>query len=107
MKLGNSVVLVTGGAHGIGRALCRAFHLEGARVAVADLDIKAAEKVAAEVGGLALQTDVSREDEIIAAIEKNKVPLSPLPLVEAPLQSSCPNSNLGIIFLLFFWAIRH
>ena len=89
MKLGNSVVLVTGGAHGIGRALCRAFHLEGARVAVADLDIEAAEKVAAEVGGLALQTDVSREDDIIAAIEKTEKELGPISIFV---------SNAGVAF---------
>lgn len=70
MELENTVVLVTGGAHGIGRALCRAFFDKGARVAVADLDMDAAVKVATEVSGLALQVDVSEEKQVIAAIEK-------------------------------------
>src|SRR2546428_7257604 len=39
-----SVVLVTGGAHGIGREYCRAFARAGARVVVADLDGGAARK---------------------------------------------------------------
>ena len=49
MDLNNRVALVTGGAHGIGRALCRALNMEGVRVAVTDLDIECAEKVAAEL----------------------------------------------------------
>ena len=59
MNFENTVVLVTGGAHGIGRALCRAFHIEGARVAVADKDKAAADLVAQEIDGLAIGVDVS------------------------------------------------
>jgi NAD(P)-dependent dehydrogenase (short-subunit alcohol dehydrogenase family) len=70
MDLNNSVALVTGGAHGIGRALCRALRIEGARVAVADIDLEGARKVAAEIEGLALSVDVSRETEILAAVER-------------------------------------
>jgi D-sorbitol dehydrogenase (acceptor) len=39
MDLNNQVVVVTGGANGIGRALCEKFASAGARVAVVDLDI--------------------------------------------------------------------
>jgi NAD(P)-dependent dehydrogenase (short-subunit alcohol dehydrogenase family) len=80
MELENTVALVTGGAHGIGRALCRALHAAGVRVAVADLDYDAAEKVATEIGGLALRVDVSREEEIIAAIEETIRELGPIDL---------------------------
>ena len=56
------VALVTGAANGIGRALCRRFAAEGARaVVVSDLDEAAARAVAAEIGGLAVRTDVGRE----------------------------------------------
>ncbi|MGH8973954.1 MAG: SDR family NAD(P)-dependent oxidoreductase, partial [Acidimicrobiia bacterium] len=56
MKLAGSVAVVTGGASGIGRALCRRFAAEGASVVVADLDGAGAAAVAAEVGGRAVAT---------------------------------------------------
>src|SRR5581483_12516478 len=65
MQLRDKVVVVTGGANGIGRALCRRFAADGAKcVVVADLDIVSAEQVAAEINGLAIEADVSREDEV-------------------------------------------
>ena len=70
MELINAVAVVTGGAHGIGRALCRALNEAGARVAVADLDFAAARSVAAEVGGLALQLDVANEQELIDGVRQ-------------------------------------
>ena len=65
--LKDKVVIVTGGAHGIGKAYCLGFGNAGARVAVADIDKLAAEQVAAAlnrnngVQALALRTDVSIE----------------------------------------------
>jgi NAD(P)-dependent dehydrogenase (short-subunit alcohol dehydrogenase family) len=71
MELKNKVAVVTGGANGIGRALCRKFAAEGARgVVVADLDADGARRVASEIGGLAVPTDVSVESDIIKLIEK-------------------------------------
>ncbi|MGA2136509.1 MAG: SDR family oxidoreductase [Bryobacteraceae bacterium] len=71
MKLTARVAVVTGGAHGIGRALCRRFAAEGARgVVVADLDAAAAEQVAAEITGLAVAADVSREPDIVRLVER-------------------------------------
>ena len=64
MKLQEKVVVVTGGANGIGRALCRRFAAEGARgVVVSDIDFDAARKVADEINGLAVKTDVANEAE--------------------------------------------
>src|SRR3954465_3130496 len=61
---------VTGGANGIGRALCRRFAAEGARaVVVADLDGDGASAVANEIGGTAVRLDVSVEEEVAALIE--------------------------------------
>jgi 3-oxoacyl-[acyl-carrier protein] reductase len=57
--LQDRVAIVTGGGHGIGRAYARRLAEEGAAVVVAELDGPAAERVAAEVGGLALATDVA------------------------------------------------
>lgn len=65
MELAGKCCVVTGGASGIGAALCRRFAAEGAaRVVVADLNAAGAARVAAEIGGVAVTTDVSREDEI-------------------------------------------
>jgi NAD(P)-dependent dehydrogenase (short-subunit alcohol dehydrogenase family) len=66
MRLRNKVVVVTGGAHGIGRALAKRFNAEGARVVVVvDQDVDGANAVAAEIGGVAKGADVSVEDDII------------------------------------------
>ena len=89
MELKNRVALVTGGAHGIGRALCRALHIEGALVAVADLDFECALKVAGKLGGLALQVDVSREEEIRSAVDRVEKELGPIDIFI---------SNAGVAF---------
>jgi NAD(P)-dependent dehydrogenase (short-subunit alcohol dehydrogenase family) len=78
MNLKGKTAVVTGGAHGIGRALCRLLHIEGARVAVADIDFSAAEAVAAEVDGLPLEVDVRREQDITAAVERVEAGLGPI-----------------------------
>jgi NAD(P)-dependent dehydrogenase (short-subunit alcohol dehydrogenase family) len=71
MKLQGKVVVVTGGAMGIGRALCQRFAAEGARgVVVADVEFDKAEQVAREIGGVAIKTNVSHEAEIINLVEQ-------------------------------------
>lgn len=71
MQLQNKVAVVTGGARGIGEALARRFKAEGARaVVVADLDGPAAEKVAAEIGGLAVRIDAGQETDIRRLVEQ-------------------------------------
>ena len=53
MKIKNKVVVVTGGASGIGRALCIRFAAEGAKgIVVSDYDGAGALKVSAEIGSL-------------------------------------------------------
>lgn len=65
MQIKNKIIVVTGGAHGIGRALCRAFKTAGAEgIVVADLDLDGAQLIAEEVSGLAIQCDVSIEKNI-------------------------------------------
>lgn len=65
MQIRDKVIIVTGGAMGIGAALCRRFAAEGARaVVVSDIERAQAEAVASEIGGLAVVTDVTREEDI-------------------------------------------
>lgn len=65
MDIHNKIILVTGGANGIGRALCERFANEGARhVIVADLDESAAAQVADAINGTAIRCDVSQESDI-------------------------------------------
>jgi 3-oxoacyl-[acyl-carrier protein] reductase len=75
MRLPGKVAFITGGGHGIGRASALTFAREGARVAVADIDLAAAERAAAQIaeqGGnaLALELDVARADSVEAAVER-------------------------------------
>jgi NAD(P)-dependent dehydrogenase (short-subunit alcohol dehydrogenase family) len=53
--------IVTGGGHGIGRAICRRLRRDGATVVVVDIDSEAAENVAAEINGIARVVDVGDE----------------------------------------------
>jgi NAD(P)-dependent dehydrogenase (short-subunit alcohol dehydrogenase family) len=65
MKLRGRVAVVTGGANGIGRAMCRRFFAEGARaVVVADLNAAAAAEVAKEVEGMAFEVNVARDGDL-------------------------------------------
>ena len=69
MELVGNVAVVTGGASGIGRGLCRRFAAEGASVVVADVDAPGAAAVAQEIGGLAVPGDMSVEADVIALVD--------------------------------------
>lgn len=74
MLLKDKIIVITGGANGIGLALARRFKQDGAKhITVADLDGDKAQAVAKELGGLGLKCDVSREEDIkdvVAMTEK-------------------------------------
>ena len=71
MEMKGKVIVVTGGASGIGRALAQRFAQEGAQgVVVADRDEAGAQKVAAAVNGLAMAVDVSKESDIQALVAR-------------------------------------
>lgn len=71
MEVRDKVVVVTGGASGIGAAMARRFAGEGAaHVVVADLDADGAEAVAEDVGGSAVGVDVSDGDAVARLVEQ-------------------------------------
>jgi NAD(P)-dependent dehydrogenase (short-subunit alcohol dehydrogenase family) len=73
MQVKDKVVVVTGGANGIGAALCRRFKQEGARaIVVADIDEDNARQVAEEIQGSALRTDVSVEADIVRLVKETE-----------------------------------
>ena len=68
MNPNGQIAIVTGGGSGLGEATARALAAKGARVAILDVGIERAAKVAADVGGIAVQCDVSNGDSGTAAI---------------------------------------
>lgn len=74
----DKVVVITGGARGIGAALARKLQALGARVAIADLDANTVQAVAGEIGCLGLQCDVTREAEINACVDQVTHVLGPI-----------------------------
>lgn len=71
MEVGGRVVVVTGAARGIGRALARSFAAARAEaVVVADIDGAGAEAVAREIKGTAVACDVSSEQSVSALVAK-------------------------------------
>jgi NAD(P)-dependent dehydrogenase (short-subunit alcohol dehydrogenase family) len=88
VNLANKHTVVTGGANGIGRALCQKFAAEGARVVIADLDSERADELAAEIGGLAVPTDVGDETSIRALVDRAEEAYGPIDLF-------CSNAGIG------------
>ena len=90
MEIAGKVVVVTGGAHGIGRALCERFGREGAKgVCVADVDFAAASAVAEQISGLAVGCDVRVEAEVQRAIARTEERFGPVDLF-------CSNAGIAV-----------
>lgn len=89
MNVKDKIILVTGGANGIGKALCERFAREGAKkIIVADLDFENANKVADDIGGLAFELDVSNETNVKQVIERILDEFGQIDLV-------CSNAGIG------------
>ena len=70
MQIQGQAALVTGGASGLGEATARELARLGAKVAVLDRNAELAEKVAAEIGGVACPCDITDAASVTAALEK-------------------------------------
>ena len=90
MEVRDKIIVVTGAASGIGRALARRFAAEGARSVVSvDLDVQGAEATAAEIGGIALAADVSVESVIANVVETTEAQVGAIDLF-------CSNAGIGM-----------
>jgi len=89
MQVNGKVVVVTGGANGIGRALCEAFHRAGAaKVVVADKEAAGARSVAGGIDGAAFKCDVAQEKDVRHVIEETERLFGPIALF-------CSNAGIG------------
>ena len=71
MKLDSSIAaVVTGGASGLGEGTARAIAATGAQVALFDLNAEKGEAIAAEIGGVFCEVDVTSDEKVGAAFEK-------------------------------------
>jgi NAD(P)-dependent dehydrogenase (short-subunit alcohol dehydrogenase family) len=90
MQIADKIIVVTGAASGIGRALAHRFSQDGARqVVCADLNEAGAKAVAQEVGGVGFGIDVAREADIQRLIETVERDIGPIDLF-------CSNAGIGI-----------
>ena len=90
MELTNKVVVVTGAASGIGEAMARRFAAEApSGLVLADLNLEAAQSVATDVGGIAIETDVSS-----ASDNKNLVGTTEERF--GPIDLFCANAGYGV-----------
>jgi 3-oxoacyl-[acyl-carrier protein] reductase len=78
MTLEGKVAVVTGGGSGIGEAICLRLSDEGARVAVLDVDVEAANLTAQLAGGVAVQADVSESADVERALGEAEAELGPV-----------------------------
>jgi NAD(P)-dependent dehydrogenase (short-subunit alcohol dehydrogenase family) len=72
MDIKGHTAIITGGASGLGAATAEVLAAAGAKLALLDVNLAAAEAIAKKVGGIAVQCDVTSDDSAQAALEKVK-----------------------------------
>ena len=89
MHVTGRIVVVTGAADGIGRALAERFHKEGAKaIVVADRNVAGVEEVAAAIGGIAMACDVGTEGDVQRLVAEAESRAGPIDLF-------CSNAGIG------------
>ncbi|MGJ8596251.1 SDR family oxidoreductase [Sulfitobacter sp.] len=90
MELKDKIIVVTGAASGIGRAMCLRYAEEGAKhIACVDRDLAGAEETARMMGGKAYQVDVAVKDQITGMIDAVEADAGPIDLF-------CSNAGISI-----------
>ena len=118
MELKDKIIVITGAAGGIGRALAQRFAQEGAgHIVCADLDGTGAEETARMVDGTAFEVNVAREVEISGMIDKVEGAIGPIDLfcsnagILVPGGAEVPDSDWQRIWevnvMAHLWAARH
>src|SRR5260370_171590 len=120
-SLAGRTVLITGAARGIGAACARRLAGEGARLGLADVDGAGADKLAAELGQVAIRADVTRSDDIERMVEgpyrrwgpldvlfnnAGVIPLQPLLDVTREEVHRVMDVNLRAVFFVMQAAVR-
>ncbi|CAD0184664.1 Sorbitol dehydrogenase [Ruegeria sp. THAF57] len=82
-RLAGKTALITGAARGIGLAFAQAYVAEGARVAIADIDIARAKDAASQIGdaAMAVEMDVTRQPSIDAAVAQTAAQFGPIDIL--------------------------
>lgn len=123
-RLGGKVAVITGGGSGIGLATAKRFAAEGATVVIGDMDEKAGEAAAKEVGGLFVKVNVADEDQVINLFDQamktygsvdiafNNAGISPpdddsIEITELPAWQKVQDINLKSVYLCCRAALRH
>jgi NAD(P)-dependent dehydrogenase (short-subunit alcohol dehydrogenase family) len=89
MELANQVIVITGAASGIGRAMARRFQREGpGAIVCVDLNADGAAATAQEIGARAMTADVSREADVARVVETTEREVGPIDLF-------CSNAGIG------------
>jgi NAD(P)-dependent dehydrogenase (short-subunit alcohol dehydrogenase family) len=90
MEIKNKIIVITGGASGIGRAMARRFTDEGAKqIVIADLNADGLQEVAEKIGARAIPTNVSVEAEVKQLIETAETDYGQIDLL-------CNNAGIGV-----------
>lgn len=92
-KLAGRVAIVTGGGQGIGRGVARRLAAEGAQVAIVERDAEAGAQTAKELGsqGLFVRADVSRKDDVLAAVAATREAFGPVTILVNNAIALSPN----------------